>query len=172
MTLELNSQFIRGYIDLGRTTQLTGTTESQEIAREVYTNGIDVYLQSEDQSKYSSDAATLYFERALISIESNSGNEEEAVADLTKSIAIRPHESSYYHRGYLYHHRIQDYNKALEDYSKAIEQCPNDVDFLNSRGYVLVKLNREADALIEFQKVLAIDPTNTTAKRGHDYCQQ
>jgi len=53
-------------------------------------------------------------------------------------------------------------------YQQVLELDPNNCEALIAKGATLAKQNLNNDALIEFEKVLKIDPDNSNAKKYYD----
>jgi len=66
-----------------------------------------------------------------------------------------------------------DFETSLARYQAAVEQNPSDADAHNGVGQLLVRLNRPADALPEFDEAVRLDPVRWAYRfnRGRAYAQ-
>lgn len=98
------------------------------------------------------------------------GQNEKAIADLTKAIAIEPKAASFNSRGKAYFDtkRIQ---LALEDYNNAIARDPKIPESYANRAAAYGTLGNTDLALADVNKALEFDPENTNAlvNRGTAY---
>lgn len=103
------------------------------------------------------------FERALVLDKLD--QPDKALADYTALIAARPSPSALYNRGWILAGRKDD-AKALADFEQAHTLDPKDADTLNSIGSMLIRLDRNEEALARYDAVLAADSRNAGALFG------
>jgi tetratricopeptide (TPR) repeat protein len=88
------------------------------------------------------------------------GDDERALANYERSIAIRPSAGAVSNMGTIYYTR-GEYERAVESYRTAIELRPNDPDFHRNLGDAYRRLGRR-DALAAYRK--AVDLTEAALK--------
>ncbi|MBF0487562.1 MAG: hypothetical protein HQK98_05315 [Nitrospirae bacterium] len=92
------------------------------------------------------------------------GNEDDALANYNKSIAIKPsYEKPYVSAGFIMLHKNRPSEASLY-FAKATDLDPGDPVPVYGTGLVLVGMGRRDDALVYFRKALSIDPNFGPAK--------
>ncbi|MFC1854408.1 tetratricopeptide repeat protein [Candidatus Dependentiae bacterium] len=93
------------------------------------------------------------------------GDAKSAVQNLEKSVKHTPTSpASNNLLAYLYAERGNNLEKALELVNMALSKNPLSSAFLDTKGLILMKLNRYGDSLTVLRKALKLDPLNTTVK--------
>ncbi len=93
----------------------------------------------------------------------------QALAASTKAMALKPDDSlMWFERGYLLHLQGQ-YSEALEIYDRVILDQPSFYRARNHRGYVLLKLQRHEEGIIELNKGIDIKPDYGNGYYGKAY---
>jgi tetratricopeptide (TPR) repeat protein len=101
-----------------------------------------------------------YFYRGLAN--KDSGDNQQAIADLTKVIRFQPKNAeAYLNRGIA--QRMYDANKALSDFNKAIRLNPKNAEAYLNRGLVYSKLGKEQQAISDFDTSIGLKPDYTDA---------
>ena len=78
--------------------------------------------------------------------------DDKAIADFGRAIAIDPNNADVYHnRGFTYS-VLGEYAKAIADYDRAIAIDPNDADVYNSRASAHEALGNTSQAQADMQK--------------------
>ena len=86
------------------------------------------------------------------------GNYRLAIADFSAAIAVRPlRDRAWNSRCWTRLLANEDLTKALSDCDRALELNPLSTNALDSRGFVLLRMNRFAEAIGSFSKALRID---------------
>ena len=88
---------------------------------------------------------------------------EEALADYTKAIEIKPDFADAYNNRGVILGKLERNEEALADYTKAIEIRPDDADNYYNRGNTLDKLDRYAEALADYAKAIELQPNDAYA---------
>jgi len=128
------------------------------------------------------DKAVYYLSRAIkirpdnISYEdrgiiyAKQGDNEKALEDLNRSIAMDPNYfSTYVKRSWVFQTQ-HNYPAALTDLHRAIQLEPYQTDAYIERGMLWVQLGRFEEALGDFQLALRIDPLNPYVAGYKSYC--
>lgn len=90
---------------------------------------------------------------------------EEAVAEYEKAISLSPNSAnSYINLASLYQYSLNDFDKAIEIYDRAINSNPNIADFPNLAGLAYEQKGDIENAEKYFQKAIALQEDNQTAK--------
>ncbi len=117
-------------------------------------------------------AYTAYYNRAIYY--SDNHNEENAISDFTKAIAIDSTNATVFsNRGLLYLHCGKD-DSAITDFTKAIELAPATADIYSDRGLLYLNKGETNLAMTDFAKAIALDSTDANAfsNRGLLYLRQ
>src|SRR5436305_1742008 len=86
---------------------------------------------------------------------------EEALADVNKSLEIKPNDSwALSSRGNVYR-KMNKYEEALADFNKSLEIKPNDSWTLSRQGEVYRMMNKYEEALADLNKSLEINPNDS-----------
>jgi tetratricopeptide (TPR) repeat protein len=105
-------------------------------------------------------AASAFYFHGLAQAESRP---ERAIADLDKSIALKPDEAiSYLVRGTAKAY-LHQYSGALADFDKALALKPDDIDTLSNRGGVNFAVKNYKQAIADYDKVIAQKPNSAQA---------
>ena len=117
-------------------------TSAEVIARATETNRLD---------------ETFYYQ--LGTVYERKGDFQEAEKNLLRSLEIAPDfaEAQNY-LGYSWADRGEKLDRAYDLLKKAVKTEPENPAFLDSLGWVLFKLNRPADALIQLRKAVDLSP--------------
>jgi tetratricopeptide (TPR) repeat protein len=87
----------------------------------------------------------------------------EAAEALTQVAQLNPaFPGAYFELGICYGH-LGDKTKALEAYDKSLEQDATSADSAYNSGLILFETNRVDEALVRFEKVLALKPADEEA---------
>ena len=103
------------------------------------------------------------FFRTRANAELKDSKSDAAIADLEKAIALDPKDAGVRHDHALLLGQKNDLDAAAAEYSKAAELAPQDVRNFIGRAEVYERMGRPADALSDFQKVLALNPADKDA---------
>lgn len=95
-------------------------------------------------------------------------NYEKALDNLDLYITYRPDtdDDDIYYRKAVSENELGQYNNALASMTKANTLKPNNVKFLNELGYTYLFLENADDALVYYNKALALDARSLTAANG------
>lgn len=94
------------------------------------------------------------------------GKRDEAYKSYEKAIQFKKSLAvAYYDLAFLCF-EDNDLDKAMAYLTKAIAEVPDYIESYNGLGAVLIKKGRIPEAIVQFQKVLKIDPHNKTAQRN------
>merc|ERR1719420_823403 len=106
--------------------------------------------------------------RYLADTEKEKGNEafyardyEEAEAYYTRSIHFNPTDASIWSNRALVRLKFGKAQEALKDCNKALEVNPRYMKAWHRKGKALCELNQHEEAIIAFQKAMALSPGNT-----------
>ncbi|MHC4497531.1 MAG: protein kinase domain-containing protein [Planctomycetota bacterium] len=91
------------------------------------------------------------------------GNWDQAVADYSKAIELKPDNSHYWHRRGSVYGQKRQLDKALADYSKAIELDPNRSYHWYSRAVTYSNMNQWDKAPADYSKAIELDPNHYIA---------
>lgn len=94
---------------------------------------------------------------------------DEALADYTKAIELKPSATSYSKRGGIYYAR-SEYDKAIADYDKAIELDPKNSSAYNKRGNAYYGKSDYAGAKANYTRSLDLKPDVTVCKNMARAC--
>ena len=95
------------------------------------------------------------FQRALQQVKDN--DYPGAIQSLTKAISLRPESAqAHYSLGAAYQH-VELYEAAIRDYSEATRLEPQMARAYSGTGACLVRLHRDPEALIQFQKSFGVE---------------
>ena len=83
-------------------------------------------------------------------------NYEAAIADFTRSIAVRPTEAAYKNRGGLYLN-LRKMDEAVADFTEAIKFKPSERSY-SSRGLAYAQSGKEDLALADYEQAIKMDP--------------
>ena len=108
-----------------------------------------------EEMEYLPNVAGAYMNRAQIRI--RNGENEAALADLNKSVAVYPHFNAYQMRGEV-SRTLGDLNAALADFSKSIELQPRVPLAYLERGVTLLLMGKDDEAEKDFNQVLTQNP--------------
>lgn len=78
------------------------------------------------------------------------------------------HKADYYYDVGLSYRDAQIYDKAIQYFDLAIGQSPRNSTYYLYKGDVLMKMQRNEEALTCFESCLRIDPSNITATRNRN----
>ncbi|NLO67755.1 MAG: tetratricopeptide repeat protein [Bacteroidales bacterium] len=92
------------------------------------------------------------------------GENQKAITDLDRAIELNPYQTEAYQNRALVHYALGDFKKAAEDCTAYLQISPDDPDILNYRGRCYDRLNRNEEALNDFNRAIAIHST-----KGHYY---
>lgn len=87
-----------------------------------------------------------------------------ALADLDKALTIDPRNERALTNRLLVYYNMADYEKAGRDATAILEMTPRNADILNQRGLCFDALNKNREALADFNEAIAINP-----KKGYYY---
>lgn len=99
------------------------------------------------------------------------GRMEEALADYSAAIALKPDGALYNSRAKLYFNQ-QKYQPAMEDYNKAIEMDSTVGEYYINRGAVWALTNQLQQALLDFNKGLQLDPEHANGYKNRSLIYQ
>jgi len=83
---------------------------------------------------------------------------DEALADLNKSIEMNPHVANTYNSRGLVLKELKKYEEAYRDYSKVIQLKPDFILAYNNRAIALIELKRIDEAVNDLRQAIAIKP--------------
>jgi tetratricopeptide (TPR) repeat protein len=127
----------------------------------------DLRLQSEDLSD--EERAAAFVNRGLAYFAK--GEDDHALADYDRAIALKPDfESAYVRRGLAYHDRGQ-YDRAIADFNQAIRLRPDNADAYDGRASAAYQSGAYGDALRDLDWLIAQKPRDvlTHIKRASTY---
>jgi tetratricopeptide (TPR) repeat protein len=90
--------------------------------------------------------------------EGKAGKGDEAVAALTRAVAINPHNVALQHTCARAMIENGQYQAAYEHYAKMLELFPRDVDALVNYGLLAARLGNPEEAISSWQKAVNVDP--------------
>ncbi|HEY1797203.1 MAG TPA: tetratricopeptide repeat protein [Stellaceae bacterium] len=93
------------------------------------------------------------------------GEQDAAIADFTRAIAIKPDFSIFNNRAWAQHLKGDDAG-GLADAEEAVKLAPKNPFCLGTRGVIYEKLGRRDDAMADYRAALAIDPKDAEAIEG------
>ncbi|MFZ1988533.1 MAG: tetratricopeptide repeat protein [Alphaproteobacteria bacterium] len=123
--------------------------------------------RSDNQSQASS-----YVRRAIAY--SDKGDDDRAIADFTKAIALNPKFiNAYYDRGLVYISK-GDYDRAIADLNQAIGLDPNDAISYSNRGAAYSGKGDYDRAIADLNQAIALNPNyaETYNNRGNAYAHK
>jgi tetratricopeptide (TPR) repeat protein len=110
-----------------------------------------------------------FYARGLLHLQT--GNNDAAIADYDKVIAVTTqYYSAYHNRGLAYYYK-GDYDRARADYDKALELSPQNHIAYNNRGNVFRSKGEYDRAIADYDKAIALRPKYSSAydNRGLAY---
>lgn len=112
--------------------------------------------------------ADVYFARAYSY--DNKGNLNQAIADYTQAIKLKPSSAAHNNRGTAYAQQ-GDYNRAIADYNQAIKLKPSNAAPYVNRGRFYGDKGDYDRAIADQTRAIKLDPNDATAyqNRGVDY---
>lgn len=102
--------------------------------------------------------AEYYYDRAIIAYEIR--NVDGALEDINQAIKLTPKKLDYYTDRALYLSEKKLFKKALEDCNHVLKEDSNNVMAYYSRGLAYDGLNKHAEAVADFSKVLTVYPND------------
>jgi tetratricopeptide (TPR) repeat protein len=99
------------------------------------------------------------------------GRDSEAEKAFLESLSVERMPSTLSQLGVFYGKK-QQYQEALNVLNQAIELDPNFPLAYSNRGNVHARLGNCGSAVKDFQRALALMPSNTAAQRGLAYCRE
>jgi tetratricopeptide (TPR) repeat protein len=96
----------------------------------------------------------------------SNGEVEQGIEALSAAIVTQATESRLYSARATLQHRAGLNEAALADLNRALELAPNDAQQLNNRGFVLLTLQRPAEAVADLEHALQIDPHMASASNN------
>ena len=117
------------------------------------------------------DLAATYSNRGIIY--AKRGEYEKALADHNEAIALQPEMAqALINRGNAYYH-LRQYQQALDDYTQSIDLKggPEYLPYYNS-GLTLLKMKQDAEAVIAFEKALALSPDSSIVLKKLEAARQ
>jgi protein O-mannosyl-transferase len=99
------------------------------------------------------------------------GNYPASLADLNKSIELKPdNKNAYFNRSIVYFN-MQNYEGALGDYSTYLKYVPDDASILYERGMLYRSMKRSNEAIADLTKAIQINPKQALSyyERGRAY---
>lgn len=130
---------------------------------------IDQYQRALDDLNYvvqkDPENHTAYYNRSIVWMAL--GEKDLALADLNRAIELLPEDAGYYLFRSIVLSDKKEYDLALDDAAKAIEFGESKMGH-NNRAVIFEKKGDTSSAIVEWTKVLEIEPTNVIAyaKRG------
>lgn len=115
------------------------------------------------------DKAMAYRNRGAVRLAA--GATSEAMADLTRAIALAPRdERAFVSRAELYV-RLGNTGRAIDDFGAALAINPGSLQALNGRGYAELVSGNSVGAIADFSRVIALNPLSAVAlnNRGLAY---
>ena len=128
---------------------------------------IDKSLAHQNQIVNQPSRITNLYEKATV-LKKKASN-EEALKIYKELTELDPKGTAWFNVGYLYsdvYHRFED---ALPYYKKYVDLYQNDVNGLIALGRTNIELGNYRDALTNLNKVLAIEPKNSSALGSKSY---
>jgi tetratricopeptide (TPR) repeat protein/peroxiredoxin len=95
---------------------------------------------------------------------SNSQRHEQAIPDYTRALELEPAAASYNNRGWAYL-ETGKLDEALADLNKALEMSPAYTTALFNRAHLFEKRLEFAKAIADYDSILHIEPSNSSAER-------
>jgi tetratricopeptide (TPR) repeat protein len=124
--------------------------------------GLYLYIRSRRASQVPDAAATLEKAIGLAA----SGQDEEAIALLTKTIRLNPRFwQAFQHRGSLHLHG-NSIQQAIDDYTAAIRLAPEEAHLYTLRGHALGLLGDDRAAQRDHQAAAALGGKNNLRANG------
>jgi Flp pilus assembly protein TadD len=108
-----------------------------------------------DSARIQNDLGVLYYQ---------SGDPEKAFEHYRKAVAMDP-ENTTFQRNLADFYWVErgDIEEALVLYNQILAKHPNDLETLQALGYLCLSLEKDEDAAFFFNRMLEIEPWNTTA---------
>jgi len=131
-------------------------------------NGEGILLRDLKSAEFSGDAVTMYMKGILAS---EGHHWDEAIAHLTKAVALNKRlEGAYVELGYAYY-RKHDYEREGAAYREALKLNPDDSDALYSLAWNMESHGRYEEAIPLYEKALkfALEDTELLYQMGLSY---
>ena len=98
---------------------------------------------------------------------------DRAIADYAKAIEIDPKSAAAYNSRCRFRIKANlDLPLALSDCDDALRLAPNNATFMDSRGFVYLKLNRLDEAIADYDAALKVNPKLAGALYGRGLAKQ
>ncbi len=103
----------------------------------------------------------VYFQRGLCYLEKTDYN--EAIGDMSKSLALNKHIPTFFHRGLIFK-KTSQFQSAISDFSSVLVSDNKYADAYRERGICYLELNNYKDAISDFNHCLKLKPYDSEAK--------
>jgi serine/threonine protein kinase/tetratricopeptide (TPR) repeat protein len=91
---------------------------------------------------------------------SRTGNNEQAIMDVTKAISLEPEDSVLYENRAYYYEKLHQYQKARDDYTRAIANNASSSWAYGRRGSLEERLDNDKQALSDYSSAIELDPNS------------
>jgi Flp pilus assembly protein TadD/mono/diheme cytochrome c family protein len=100
------------------------------------------------------------------------GRSQEAIAQFRTALVLKPDHANANFNLARTLARLGRYDEAASIFTAMITATPNDPQIRNAFGEVLLKMHKPADALAQFDRSLALDPSQQVAREDRDLAQR
>jgi tetratricopeptide (TPR) repeat protein len=132
---------------------ILGAAEQVRFALGTDEGNLPALLRASQMNPYDSMVET-----RIALAEGKAGKGDEAVAALTRAVAINPHNAALQHTCARAMIENGQYQAAHEHYAKMLELFPRDADALVNYGLLAARLGNPEEAITSWQKAVDVDP--------------
>ena len=160
----------RGGVEVDKIVEILVNVESKSPNRFIYSALIDLYFEKFDQKKVLSYCKKLFdlttdselkskilFQTAYVHYVA--GNQEKVEKILQTALKYEPvYPSTYNLLAYLYAQNNKKLPEALEKIELALKVRPDCYYYMDTKGYVLLKMGKSAEAKVLFEQASKLNP--------------
>jgi tetratricopeptide (TPR) repeat protein len=100
------------------------------------------------------------------------GRSQEAISEFRAALVLKPDYANANFNLARALARFGRYDEAASIFTALITAAPNDPQIRNAFGELLLKMHKPADALAQFDRSLALDPSQQVAREDRDLAQR